>query len=331
MWSFIYALFLVSGNFNNLMNILNVERHLGYKYYTIIKERRSLIMKRVALLTLSCLLVFGSVSVAYASSLDDIIAQSTDSTDNSSVSQESAEPVQEQTPAVTNSQSTVQSNSDYAEQYMNDLKNATKLDTPSAAATKVNQGIKTFASFVVQVIAYAVTALLVVRVLIDLMYICIPFLRSKLANGYQGNAQAGGGAQGGNSGFGGGGFGGGGFGNSGFGGGYGGGFGGGGFGNSSFGGGGFGGGMNQGNQASPATGRVQWVSEAALNAVAAGAVVDQNNKPISPLKAYAKDMVPTLVITPILLVLAITGVLTDLGFLIGNVIANAVSGISTML
>jgi hypothetical protein len=42
-------------------------------------------------------------------------------------------------------------------------------------------------------------------------------------------------------------------------------------------------------------------------------------------------MVPTLVITPILLVLAITGVLTDLGFLIGNVIANAVSGISTML
>jgi hypothetical protein len=86
-----------------------------------------------------------------------------------------------------------------------------------------------------------------------------------------------------------------------------------------------------GGGASPATGRTQWVSEAALNAVAAGKSVDQNNKAVSPLKAYTKDMIPTLVITPILLVLAITGVLTDLGFLLGDVIANAIGGISSML
>ena len=41
-------------------------------------------------------------------------------------------------------------------------------------------------------------------------------------------------------------------------------------------------------------------------------------------------MVVVLVITPILLTLAITGVLTDLGFLLGELITNAVSGIGTM-
>ena len=83
--------------------------------------------------------------------------------------------------------------------------------------------------------------------------------------------------------------------------------------------------------ANPAMGRVQWVSTAALNAAAAEQIVGPDGKAISPLKMYAKDMIVVLVITPVLLTLAITGVLTDLGFLIGKLIADTVSGIGGML
>ena len=91
-------------------------------------------------------------------------------------------------------------------------------------------------------------------------------------------------------------------------------------------------GMQQGQMgASPAMGRVQWVSSAALNAVAAEQMPGPDGKPQSALKAYAKDMMVVLIITPILLTLAITGVLTNLGFLIGDVIAKGITSISGML
>jgi keratin, type II cytoskeletal I (fragment) len=83
--------------------------------------------------------------------------------------------------------------------------------------------------------------------------------------------------------------------------------------------------------ANPAMGRVQCVSTAALNAAAAEQIVGPDGKAISPLKMYAKDMIVVLVITPVLLTLAITGVLTDLGFLIGKLIADTVSGIGGMI
>ena len=83
--------------------------------------------------------------------------------------------------------------------------------------------------------------------------------------------------------------------------------------------------------ASAAMGRVQWVSTTALNAAAAEQVVGPDGKPMSPLKTYAKDMVVVLVITPILLTLAITGVLTDLGFLIGKLLTDAIANIGQMI
>jgi hypothetical protein len=273
-------------------------------------------MKRLAMLVLTGTLIFGVPVVSYASSLDDVISQSTDVSENSSTFNDSANTYTQDNSYnySTDTSESTKTNREAADEFMDSLKGAGKLDTTSKTATTVNAGIKKFAAVIVQILSYAIIALLVVRIMVDILYICIPFSRSFLANGYSGNAQAGGGGGMGVGGMAGGI-------SSGF--------------NSP---GGFNSGFNSpapsqmmGGGASPATGRTQWVSEAALNAVAAGKSVDQNNKAVSPLKAYAKDMIPTLVITPILLVLAITGVLTDLGFLLGDVIANAIGGISSML
>lgn len=83
--------------------------------------------------------------------------------------------------------------------------------------------------------------------------------------------------------------------------------------------------------ATPAMGRIQWVSTAALNAVASETTVGPNGKPINPLRPYAKDMVVILVLAPVFLVLAVTGALTDLGLLVGELLANAISNIGGMI
>lgn len=83
--------------------------------------------------------------------------------------------------------------------------------------------------------------------------------------------------------------------------------------------------MMQGQQgATPAMGRTQWVSTAALNAVAN----EQNN---NALRFYAKDMTVLLVATTLLLTLALTGVLADLGFFIGQFITNTIRGAVNMI
>ncbi|MEE1072225.1 MAG: hypothetical protein U0L26_07535, partial [Cellulosilyticum sp.] len=222
---------------------------------------------------------------------------------------------------------------------MNEVKQATDLTEVSPGATKVNEGIKKIASFIVQILSYFVTAFLVVRVVLDLCYICIPFTRSFLANGYGGNAQAGAGGMGMQGGMGMGGMGGmgspmGGMGMGGMG------MGGGMYGRGRY---GMGGGMGMGGMqggmmgqqgqpgANPAMGRTQWVSSAALNAVAAENILGPDGKSVSPIKEYAKDMTVILVATPILLTLAITGVLTDLGFLIGDMLTTAIASIGNMI
>ena len=214
---------------------------------------------------------------------------------------------------------------------VDEMKKATELDEPSSGASAVNQGIKKVASFIIQVLAYAVTILLVLRVLLDIFYITIPFTRNFLANGHQGNGQAAAGAPGmagmqGGIGMGGMG-------------GMNGGMGGMGMGGMSGGMGmrggmGMGGmngmqaGMNQGGTGMLRS--IQWVSTAALNAVAAETVIGPDGKAVGPLKVYAKDMIVVLVLTPIFLVLAITGALTNLGFMLGELIARAISAIQNM-
>jgi hypothetical protein len=275
-------------------------------------------MKRVMMLAVACMLTFGTPAISvYANSLDDIVNEETaDTTDSSADNSNSSDQTSTSSEYVTANDA-----------YINNIKEATTLSEPSAGATKVNEGIKKVASFIVQILSYFVTALLVVRVLLDLTYITLPFMRSALANGYQGNGAATGntgmGMQGG-MGMGGGmsmgGMGGYGM-NRGMG----------------MGGYGMGGGMgmNRGmggmQGASPSTGRTQWVSNAALNAVAAESCVGNDGKAVSPLKMYAKDMFIVLIITPVLLLLAITGTLTNLGFMIGDLIVSMVNGIGSML
>ena len=69
------------------------------------------------------------------------------------------------------------------------------------------------------------------------------------------------------------------------------------------------------------------MSNAALNATAGESTLGPDGKPVNPLKMYAKDMVIVLVITPIMLILAVSGALTQLGLLIGGAIAGAISNI----
>ena len=169
--------------------------------------------------------------------------------------------------------------------------------------------IQKIATIIVQLASYVITAGLCVRVACDLAYIIIPPLRVFLANGYVGNPNVTGdmnNMQGGAIGTPG--------------------MVGGGMGIGMHGGmagmhGGMVGGAMQGNQMAmqnqPARGRIQWVSNAALNAVATESTVGPDGKANGPFKTYIKDMVVVLVLTPVLLVLAFTGVLADLGFVIG--------------
>lgn len=191
---------------------------------------------------------------------------------------------------------------------LNDLENVDLTAEQSSMASSINGMVYKVAQLLVHVISYGLTAALTVRVLLDLTYIAVPFIRVILANGYTGTA-----SQSNSGGFGGGGFGGGGFGGGGFGGG---GFGGGGFGSSSSG--------SSHGQGNP--GKIQWVQNEALNAVAE----QQSNKGVgAQFKLYSKEMTITLVAVPILLVLALTGALWKLGFAIGYAISAIIGSIGT--
>ena len=301
-------------------------------------------MKRIATFTLMCLLTLGTtISTVHASSLDELIAQ------ESVVAEQPVEqaPVVEQQVVVEQEQSVVTQQpateqtqqstipTPYNSDYMDGLRQATDLSEPSAGATRINEGTKKICSFVVQVLSYFVVAALVVVVCLDLCYICIPFTRNLLApgaaamGGMQQPGMAGGmgspmGGMGMGSPMGGMGM--------------------GGMGMGRYGGmgrmgmgmgspmGGMGMGSPMGGMAQPgmAMGTRQLVTQQAINAVNGGQVMGPNGKPRSPLMNYASDMVILLVITPILFTLAVTGVLTDLGFLLGEILANAIASIGNM-
>lgn len=185
---------------------------------------------------------------------------------------------------------------------VDEIKDATKIDGTSAGATKINRGIKKVASFIIQILSYLLTILLTLRVLCDLIYIVIPFSRGILGGGAQpAGGQPGMGGQAG--------------------------MGMNGMGMSGMGMGGMGmNGMAGGMGGQPGMAGQQGsgftiVSNAAINAI---------QQP-TPLKFYAKDMTITLIIVPILIILAVTGVLADLGFMLGGLIAKMIGGIGNML
>jgi len=272
---------------------------------------------------LAAMCVFTPITT-FASSLDELISD--DSSSDDGQSQETTETTETTQQTQTTQTQTPTQNQTSADQYVDDLTQAATLNVDFKGSSSAQAAIKKVAGVIVEILSYFLVAFLVVRIVLDLIYIALPFTRSILANGYGGNAAAGGGGMGMQGGMGGMGAGMGGMGMGGMG------MGGMGMGRMGMGMNrmGMGGmGMNgmQGGQmgATPAMGRVQWISNAALNAVASESMPGPDGKPQSALKYYIKDMTVVLVITPILLTLAITGTLEHLGFFLGELIAKAIT------
>lgn len=192
------------------------------------------------------------------------------------------------------------------------LSNAVDVSEENETVRNVQNAAKQPLTIIFQLMAYAITMGLTFRVLCDLTYITIPPLRGFLSGGRQGNpgnAQAQGGGMGmGTMG-----------GMGSLGGSYG----------SSYGG-GYGGGMGtmsgMGGQPQQQGGGTCWVSQAAMDSVVA--IDPATGRAGNPYKVYMKDMAITCTFTAILLVLALTGILQQLGFMLGNMIS---SGIGSMM
>ncbi len=159
-------------------------------------------------------------------------------------------------------------------------------------AEKVTDGVKYIAAWIFQVASYTLMCLLAIRVLLDLVYIGIPFSRVFLNKGTGANQSDQYGAEGLRAGMM----------------------------NSP-------GGMNQGMNRTTGNeqSRVQWVSNAALNAVA------NEGTGTSPFKVYIKDMAVMLVLVPVLITLAATGALTSLGLVIGEIMVEAIQSLNNLI
>ena len=203
---------------------------------------------------------------------------------------------------------TYEKNKDYIE----GINRASDLITADVEGVEtITSGAKLVAAWIVQVLSYVIIAFLVVRTIIDICFIAIPFTRSFLGNGYSGQAQSSGAGNMGGQG------------SYGMRGGY---------------------GMFSGNnnsvmegqnammnRNSSMVGNIQFVSNAALNAVATESAIGPDGKTQSPYKLYAKDMVVTFITVPILVLLAATGVLNKLGLAIGGFLVDTISKLSSMI
>lgn len=284
-------------------------------------------MKKVLSILLAVLLL---VTVAFATgsgkSLDDVL--------NEEASSSSSEAQNENS----NNTSSDDKKDETKKSIFDGLGGAADMSEPAEGVAEATSALQKIVTVVVQFLMYAITLLLTLRVVLDIGYIVLPFVRGFLDGGASANGGAmAAGAQGmnGMSPMGGMGMGGmGAMGGMGYGnrmGGYGANRMGMGMGMSPMGGmGAMGamGGMGAQGAQPMGLGR-QIVSDAAIQAVTAHAV-DQNGKPKSPLMMYATDMTVTLIVVPILLVLAITGILTDVGLAVGQLISQGLSNMSFM-
>lgn len=182
--------------------------------------------------------------------------------------------------------------------YINGLQQIDLTQTPDSQAAQIVNGVNSMIyktqSFIVQIIAYALTIMLTLRTLFDLTYIAIPFSRNPIDRIS--------GTMGGNMGQN--------------------------MGNMMSQGQSFGGQSGQFNQPPAASGasasgatRVQLISDEARAAIQSPRV----------FRTYAKSMAVTLIATTVMLVLALTGALTDLGFIIGKALAAALGKVKIIL
>lgn len=269
-------------------------------------------MKRICSMVLVGLMSLSLAMPVFAGtpSLDDVVAgQSVTETTKASDETEKS--------------SSARSNNENAESLVNVLRESTDLSQVTGETAEFARTANSIGSKIFQYLSVLVSVGVLVMVGVDMVFITLPFTRKYLANGYMGNPggvdpnqNPGLAGQGGMPGMGGMGMGG-----MGMGGGYG----------SRMGGmgmGGYGSRMGMANpmsgrggmmgeqaamQNQPALGRVQWVSNAALNAIASESASNQ-----IALIGYIKSMAVTIVLASVILVLASTGVLGALGAAIGS-------------
>lgn len=260
-------------------------------------------MRRIVKILIICFLMSSVItSIAYASeqnsipSLDEVVSGVTNNTTEETASNSKGSKVD------------VEGNK---KSVLDMLEKSVDLSEENEQATKAGAVIEQIAGLVVQILSYVLTAGLTVRVVADLIYIGLPFTREILAKGQTGTPTGGYNQYNSMNSFGGY--------NSGlnsFGSGY-----------SSFGSSPMRS-MGMGMQSQPGgliKGRLQIVSKAAINAVASEDAPGPNGEHRSAFKIYSKDMIIVLVATPILLTLAMTGILAKLGFAIGKVLVGAVT------
>lgn len=195
------------------------------------------------------------------------------------------------------------------------LLEASSVDLNNEQAREATSNLSNILGVAVNVLAYVLVGGSILRALLDLTYILLPFTRSTLHKQSAQAAMVGYGGMGNMGGFNGG-YGNSGYGNSGY----------GGYGNS-----GYGGYGNMGNGAMQQSGngiigRIQFVSEAAIKAVALASQQMPDGSSPSALKTYSKDLVIAFILTTILIVLATNGVLFTLGIKLGEAISRALNG-----
>lgn len=263
------------------------------------------ILRKAMILSLTAIMMISMATVASAATLEEALKQQNETTqtqqtsnedsriiDNSlenNISNDSLPDTSNQTDQIINNETT----SDQGQDYINGLQQIDLTQTPDSQAAQIVNGVNSMIyktqSFIVQIIAYALTIMLTLRTLFDLMYIAIPFSRSpidRISGTTGGNMMNQGQSMG-----------------------------------QTFGGQSIGGQFNQPPAATSGATRVQLISDEARAAIQSPHV----------FRTYAKSMTVTLIATTVMLVLALTGALTDLGFLIGKALTVALGKIKIML
>lgn len=259
--------------------------------------KKIMIMLVISLMVCMCTTAFASSDQA---TLDDIIN-----------SQEETITQGEDYSTGKDNTSTAEKNEEFIEGLM-EAGNMAAADIPGA--NQVTGGVKVVAAWIFQVLAYAITAFLAVRIVLDLAYIGLPFTRGFLNKGQVSgntgmmgmsnmNGMSGmnsmnsmGSSLGGSENFG-----------------------------------TMGGNMGNTGNNMMTSGRSAGGITSGLVSNAAIAAVGAEESGGGAIKVYMKNMIVVLVMIPVMIVLAGTGALTQLGFIIGDALVDLIGALGNML
>lgn len=246
--------------------------------------------KHVSKFILTTILTLSLGMTAFATnapSLDDIVAGSSVQTEVSTTVTDNS--VQSVTSDTSTDKYTNSS-------FVDGLTQAVDISTQTTTSAEVSKTLNYYGSIIFQCLAVVVSVGILLMVALDLVYITLPFTRSFLANGYMGNPNSSNNGMPGPA--------------------------------------AMGQQIAMRNQPSsqtamrnqPSSGRVHYVSNAALNAVTGESATNK-----LALVEYLKDMSVTIICASVILVLAGTGVLSTLGLNIGEKLAQIISALTASI